>query len=51
MGDSYILQYLEKRVHRSECATQTFEDKVVGGAPLLDRDVEVDCEGGILDYC
>ena len=44
------MQYLEKRGHRAECATQAFEDEVVGGAPLLDHDVEVVCEGGILDY-
>ena len=41
---------LEERGQISGCAAQAGEDRLAGGAPLLDRDVEVDCEGGVLDY-
>ena len=43
------LRDLEEGGQRSDSAAQAGEDTVAGGAPLLDRDIEVDCEGGVLD--
>ena len=43
------MQDLEERGQRAGCDAQSDEDIVKGGAPLLDFDVEVDCEGGVLD--
>ena len=40
---------LEERGQRAGCANQSGEDRVACGAPLPNRDVEVDCEGGVLD--
>ena len=48
MGDSYRLKYLEEIVQRDGCASHAGEDRVSGVEPLLDCDVEVDCEGGVL---
>ena len=39
---------LEERGQISGCAAQAGEDRLAGGAPLLDRDVDVDSEVGIL---
>ena len=47
MGDE--LQNLENKGQRAGCAAQSGEDRVEGGAPFPDGDVEVDCEGGVLD--
>ena len=43
------MQDLKEGGQRSGGAAQVGEDRVAGGAPRLDFDVEVDCEGGILD--
>ena len=43
------LRDLEERDHRSVCAAQADTDRVLGGAALMDHDVEVNCEGGVLD--
>ena len=43
------MQELEEIGKRSGCAAQEGKYRVAGGAPLLDCDVEVDCEGGVLD--
>ena len=49
MGEGDGLRYLEERGQRAGCAAHASEDRVAGGAPLLYFDVEVDCEGGVLD--
>ena len=49
MGEGDGLRDLEERYQISGCASQASEDRVAGGAPLLDRDIEVDCEVGVLD--
>ena len=43
------LQDLEDRGQRSGSNTQAGEVRLVGGAPLMYHDVEVYCEGGVLD--
>ena len=48
MGEVDRLQDLEERGQRADCAAQAGEDIVAGGALLLDRDVELYCEGGVL---
>ena len=40
---------LEDRVHKYSCAAQAGEDRVAGGAPLLDCDVKVNCGVDVLD--
>ena len=50
MLESHRLIDLEERVQRAGCASQAGKDRVAGGAPPLDCDVVVDCEGGVL-YC
>ena len=49
VGEGDGLQDLEERGWRSLCASQAGEDRVKGGSPLLDRDIEFGCEGGFLD--
>ena len=49
VGEGDGLRYLEERGQRAGCAAHASEDRVAGGAPLLYFDVEVDCEGGVLD--
>ena len=49
MGEGDGLRDLEERFQRAGCAAQDGDYIVVGGAPLLYCDVEVDCEGGVLD--
>ena len=49
MGEGDVLQDLKEGGQRAGDAAQVGEDVVAGGAPLLDCDVEVDCEGGVLD--
>ena len=49
MGKGDGLRNLEERYQRAGCAAQASEGRVVGGAPLLDCDIEVDCEGGVFD--
>ena len=49
VGEGDGLQNLEERGRRSLCAAQAVEDRVKGGAPLLDIDIDFGCEGGILD--
>ena len=48
MGEGDGLKYLEERGQISGCAAQAGEDRVAGGAPILDCDLEVDSEGGVL---
>ena len=43
------LRDLEEIGQRYVCAAQAGDYRVAGGAPLLCCDVEVDCEGGVLD--
>ena len=50
MVESNRLRDLEERGQGSGCAAQAGEGRVAGGSPLLDRDVEVDGEGGVLDF-
>ena len=50
VGEIHRLQDLEERGHGYGCTAHAGDDRVEGGAPLLDRNVEVDGEGGIL-YC
>ena len=49
MVESHRLRDLEERCQGSICAYQAGEDRVAGGAPLLDNGVEVYGEGGVLD--
>ena len=42
------LRELEERGQKDGCAAQAREDRVAVGAPLLDRDVYVNCEVGVL---
>ena len=49
MGESPRLRDLEERGKGSGCATRAGKDRVVGRSTLLDHDIEVDDEGGILD--
>ena len=49
MGDSDGMLDVEEIDHRAGCAGQVGEDRVADGSPLLDRDVDFDCEGGVLD--
>ena len=44
-----VLRCLEERGQRAVCATQGNEDKVKDEVPLLDCDIEVNCEGVVLD--
>ena len=48
MGECDVLRDLKERGQISGCAAQDSEDRVSGGAPLLDCDPEFDCEGGVL---
>ena len=49
MGEGDRMQYLEEGGQRADGAAHFDEDRVAGGAPLLDCEVEVYCEGGVLD--
>ena len=48
MGEGDGLSEMVERVQIAVCATQAGDDRVAGGSSLLDHDVEVDCEGGVL---
>ena len=47
--ESHILQDLEERGQGAVCASQDGDDRVADVAPNLDRDVEIDDEGRILN--
>ena len=49
MGECDGLRDLEEGFQRAGGAVQFGEDRVSGGAPLMYCDIEVDCEGGVLD--
>ena len=49
MGESHRMRDLEERGQGSGCAAQAGEDRVAGGALLLDCDVKVNGEDGVLD--
>ena len=49
MGEGDRLRDMEGRGQRSVCVDHASDDRVTGGATLLDHAVEVDCEGGVLD--
>ena len=49
MGESHRLQNLGERGRGAVYIDQDGEDIVAGGAPLLDSDVEVNGEGGVLN--
>ena len=51
MGEGDGLRDLEERDHISVCAAQAGGDRVLGGSALMDHDVEVNCEGGVLGGC
>ena len=49
MGKSHRLRDLDERGQLYVCADQAGNDRMAGLAPLLDCDVEIDGEGGVLD--
>ena len=49
VGEGDGQPYLKERGQRAGCAAQASEYIVAGGAPLMDCDVEVYCDGVVLD--
>ena len=47
MGEGAELQDLEEEGQRAGCAAHYREDRLSGGSPLMDCDVEVYCEVGV----